>query len=104
DPSKKIDVRWHYGIKSGGTSWSATISGFGSQILGARITIEPQHAANEVGTNHVLTIHVTKQSGANPAFVDAPNADVTASIKNGPGSFVGPNTCTTNGVGTCDVT
>src|SRR5207342_733169 len=69
----------------------------------ANIQITPANANNAVGTNHVLTITVNALGGT----IDAGPHTATASIVGGPGSFVGPNTCTYTGgaaTATCTVT
>jgi hypothetical protein len=54
-----------------------------------------------VGTNHVLTITVNAIGGT----IDAGPHTATATIVSGPGSFVGPNTCTyTGGAATASCT
>ncbi len=68
----------------------------------ALMIINPPQAENEVGHNHVFTINVNQV--VNGVTSAAGNVDVTASIVSGPGSFVGPNTCTTNPAGECTVT
>ena len=71
----------------------------------ANIEITPATADNQVGTNHVLTGHVRVNTGTG-GYVDAPDGTtIDFSITNGPGSFVGPASCTvSNGLGTCTVT
>src|SRR5262249_23120649 len=74
-----------------------------SQAVDANIQISPPTAANEVGTNHVLTITVNAINGT----IDPGPHTATASIVNGPGGFVGSPTCTYAGGGTtasCTVT
>src|SRR5262249_9698087 len=63
----------------------------------ANIQITPATAANEIGTNHTLTGHVNVNTGVG-GFVNAPDGTViTFTILSGPGSFVGPSSCTTTG-------
>jgi hypothetical protein len=72
-------------------------------VVDANIQITPATANNAVGTNHVLTITVNALGGN----IDAGPHTATASITSGPGSFVGPNTCTYTGGGptaSCTVT
>ncbi len=72
-------------------------------VVDANILITPGTATNAVGTNHVLTITVNAFGGT----IDAGPHTATASIVSGPGSFVGPNTCTYTGGGataSCTVT
>jgi surface adhesion protein len=72
-------------------------------VVDANIQITPPTAANEVGSNHVLTITVNALGGT----IDAGPHTATASIASGPGSFVGPNSCTYTGGGasaSCTVT
>jgi hypothetical protein len=69
----------------------------------ANINITPATAANEIGTNHVLTITVNALGGT----IDAGPHTATASILSGPGGFVGPASCTYTGGGptaSCTVT
>ena len=69
----------------------------------ANIGITPATAINPVGTNHVLTITVNALGGT----IDPGPHTATASITNGPGTFVGSPTCTyTGGAATasCQVT
>src|SRR5262249_17594397 len=69
--------------------------------VNANIQISPQTAANAVGSNHVLTITVNALNGT----IDAGPHTATASIVSGPGSFVGPPTCTyTGGAATASCT
>src|SRR5262249_37624367 len=56
----------------------------------ANIQISPTTASNAVGANHVLTIIVN----ALGATIDAGPHTASATILSGPGTFVGPNTCT----------
>src|SRR5262249_46686056 len=71
----------------------------------ANIQITPATAANQVGTNHTLTGHVNVDDGSGAGFVNAPDGTVITFTKvSGPGSFVGPSTCTTaGGTGSCTV-
>jgi uncharacterized repeat protein (TIGR01451 family) len=73
------------------------------QVVDANIQITPASAVNPVSTNHTLTAHVNVNNGA--GFVSAPQATtITFSIVSGPGSFAGPNICTTAGSsGSCTV-
>ena len=68
----------------------------------ALILIDPPHATNEVGDDHVFTVSVQQRTGgvASPAA----GIDVHTSILSGPGSFVGPDDCTTDANGECTVT
>src|SRR6185295_10357378 len=77
-------------------------SGNASKVwVDANIQITPATATNAVGTNHVLTITVNALNGT----IDAGPHTATASIVSGPGSFVGPNTCTyTGGAATASCT
>jgi len=70
----------------------------------ANIQISPAQATNEVRTNHTLTGHVNV-SPDGVTFSNAPDGTViTFTILNGPGSFVGPSSCTTTGgTGSCTV-
>ena len=63
--------------------------------MNANIQITPATATNAVNTNHVLTITVNALNGT----IDAGPHTATASIVSGPGSFVGPTTCTYTGGG-----
>jgi hypothetical protein len=70
-------------------------------FVNANINITPATATNPVGTNHVLTITVNAINGT----IDAGPHTATASKVSGPGSFVGPNTCTyTGGAATASCT
>src|SRR5262249_8044642 len=73
------------------------------QVVDANIQITPATATNPVGTNHTLTGHVNVNPGA--GFVNAPDGTViNFTIASGPGSFVGPSSCTTTaGTGSCTV-
>src|SRR5262245_6047214 len=73
-------------------------------VVDANIQISPLTATNKVGDNHILTGHVNVNAGL--GFVNAPDGTViNFSILSGPGSFVGPNSCTTaGGTGSCQVT
>jgi hypothetical protein len=69
----------------------------------ANIQIAPATATNPVGANHVLTITVNAVGGT----IDPGPHTATASIVSGPGSFVGPASCTYTGGGptaSCTVT
>ena len=71
--------------------------------MDANIQITPATATNAVNTNHVLTITVNALGGT----IDPGPHTATAAILSGPGSFVGPNTCTYTGgaaTATCTVT
>jgi len=74
-------------------------------FVDANIQITPVNATNPLSTNHVLTGHVNVNAGAG-GFADAPNGTtINFSIVSGPGSFVGPASCTTaGGTGSCTVT
>jgi len=67
----------------------------------ANIQISPATASNPIGTTHTLTGHVNVNPGS--GFVNAPDGTtITFSIVSGPGSFVGPSSCTTSGgTGSC---
>src|SRR5262249_36051008 len=75
-------------------------------FVDANIQINPQNATNQVGSNHVLTVHVNVNAGLGGGYVNAPAGTlVTGTIVSGPGSFVGGNTCTTIGAtGDCQLT
>jgi uncharacterized repeat protein (TIGR01451 family) len=75
------------------------------QVVDARIQVTPATAQNPIGTNHTLTGHVDVDDGLGAGFVNAPDGTViNFSIANGPGSFVGPSSCTTaGGTGSCTV-
>jgi hypothetical protein len=75
----------------------------------ASIQITPATATNPVGTNHVLTGHVSVNLGDGAGFVNAPaGTTITFSLSNAGGAtatFVGPSSCTTSGsTGSCTVT
>jgi uncharacterized repeat protein (TIGR01451 family) len=73
------------------------------RVVDANVQITPASAVNPVSTNHTLTGHVNVNDGT--GFVSAPAATtITFSIVSGPGSFAGPNICTTAGSsGSCTV-
>jgi hypothetical protein len=75
-------------------------------FVDANIQITPATATNPLNTNHVLTGHVNVNLGAGGGYVNAPDGTtINFSILSGPGSFVGPNSCTTaGGTGSCTVT
>jgi hypothetical protein len=70
----------------------------------ANINISPATSNDVVGTSQSLTGHVNVNSGG--GYVNAPNGTTIGfSIVSGPGSFVGPSSCTTaGGTGSCSVT
>jgi hypothetical protein len=73
----------------------------------ANIQISPLNAANEVGTNHVLTGHVNVSTDGS-TFQNAPDGTtINFSLSNANGAtatFVGPSSCTTaGGTGSCTV-
>src|SRR4029079_8414915 len=71
-------------------------SGNASKVwVDANIQITPATDTNAVNTNHVLTITVTARAGT---LAPGPHT-ATANIVTGPGSFVGPSTCTYTVVG-----
>ena len=96
------------------TPFTVTTNGTGGSsgpavktFVDANIQITPQTAANPIGTDHTLTIHVNVNAGGG-SFANAPaGTAVTASLTNAGGAtaaFVGPNTCTTVGTtGSCTV-
>jgi hypothetical protein len=65
----------------------------------ANIQITPQTAADPVGDNHVLTLHVNTYDGTGAGFVNAADGTlISASLTNAGGAsatFVGPSSCTT---------
>jgi uncharacterized repeat protein (TIGR01451 family) len=64
------------------------------RVVDANIQITPASAVNPISTNHTLTGHVNVNDGT--GFVSAPAATtITFAIVSGPGSFAGPNICTT---------
>jgi hypothetical protein len=73
-------------------------------FVDANIQITPQTATNPITTNHTLTGHVNVNTGSG-GFVNAPDGTtINFSIISGPGSFVGPSSCTTSGgTGSCTV-
>jgi hypothetical protein len=67
----------------------------------ANVNVTPAIADNAVGANHVLTVTVNALGG----LLDPGPHTATAAIVSGPGSFVGPNTCTyTGGAATASCT
>src|SRR4029079_4412931 len=89
-----------------GTAANIAVGGSGNASkvwVNANIQITPATDTDPVGDNHVLTITVNAVNGT----LDAGPHTATASIVSGPGSFVGPNTCTYTGGGptaSCTVT
>jgi hypothetical protein len=75
------------------------------QVVDANIQITPQTATNPINTDHTLTVHVNVNDGLGGGPVPAPAGTLVAATKvSGPGSFVGPNTCTTVGTtGDCTI-
>jgi uncharacterized repeat protein (TIGR01451 family) len=73
------------------------------RVVDANIQITPATAVNLLGQTHTLTGHVNVSDGG--SFVNAPNGtSITFSIVSGPGSFIGPSSCTTTGgSGSCSV-
>ena len=72
-------------------------------FVNANIQIAPATDNNAINTNHVLTITINALGGT----IDPGPHTATASIVSGPGTFVGPNTCTYTGgaaTATCTVT
>ena len=88
------------------TSLGSTLFDFARghlQNCGARITISPLTAVNEVNHTHTLTVHVDTRNGS--TFTPAPDGTlVTLSLLNNAAgaTFVNGNTCTTTS-GTCTV-
>jgi uncharacterized repeat protein (TIGR01451 family) len=72
-------------------------------FVDANIEITPPTASNPVGTTHTLTGRVRVNNGAGGGFVNAPDGTtITFVIVSGPGSFIGPSSCTTSaGSGAC---
>jgi hypothetical protein len=70
-------------------------------IHDANIQITPQTATNPVTTTHTVTAHVNVNPGS--GFVNASDGTtIKFTIVSGPGSFVGPTSCTTSGgTGSC---
>jgi hypothetical protein len=75
------------------------------KVVDANIQLAPLNARNRVGTNHALTCHINVNAGSG-GFTSAPAGTVCIGvIQSGPGSFVGPNQCTTVGTtGSCQLT
>jgi hypothetical protein len=73
-------------------------------FVDANIQITPETATNALSANHTLTGHVNVNDGSG-SFADAPDGTtIDFTIVSGPGSFVGPSSCTTSGgTGSCDV-
>ena len=71
-------------------------------FVDANIEINPQEATNPLNTTHTLTGHVMVNDGSG-TFVNAPvGTKIDFSIVSGPGSFVGPASCTTTSAsGSC---
>jgi hypothetical protein len=101
-------VSAHTTVSVGGVSLTRDTNGTGGNSgpankvwVNANIQINPPTDTNAVDTNHVLTITVNALNGT----IDAGPHTATASIASGPGSFVGPNTCTyTGGAATASCT
>src|SRR5437867_4701671 len=73
----------------------------------AQLQISPLAKANEIGKDHVITATVKTDSGDGNGLVVTNGVLVTFSLTNTSGAtagFVGGNTCTSAGAGTCSVT
>ena len=73
----------------------------------AQLQISPLAKTNELGKDHVITATVKTDSGDGNGLVVTNGVLVTFSLTNSSGAtagFVGGNTCTTAGAGTCSVT
>lgn len=85
------------------SSWSSELKDFAFgafDTCDARISITPS-GVNQVGSNHQFTVHV--DANATGTFTPKAGVQVTGTIS-GVGSFVGPNTCTTDASGNCTLT
>jgi hypothetical protein len=68
-------------------------------VVDANIQITPQQATNPINSNHTLTGHVNVDA-TGAGLANAPDGTViNFTIVAGPGSFVGPSSCTTPGGG-----
>jgi uncharacterized repeat protein (TIGR01451 family) len=98
-----VQANWAGNVATAQGNAAATAQGSAEKIwVDALIQISPPQAADQVGDNHVLTISLSTVT--NGASSPAAGVLATASITGGPGSFVGPDTCTTNASGECTVT
>src|SRR5439155_643056 len=73
----------------------------------AQLQISPLAKTNEIGKDNVITATVKTDSGDGNGLVVTNGVLVTFSLTNTSGAtagFVGGNTCTTAGAGTCSVT
>lgn len=73
-------------------------------IGNARLMLSPSQAANQVGSDHVLTATLELDHGDGNGFVPAPAGEtITATLDSGPGSLSGLP-CTTDSNGQCSLT
>src|SRR5262249_28858429 len=74
-------------------------------FVDANIQISPLEATNPGGADHTLTGHGNVNAGDGAGFVNAPaGTTIGFAILSGPGSFVGPDSCTTSDAsGSCTV-
>ena len=101
--SSSVTASWNGDVVTAeGTVTTSQTDAAEKHWVDALILINPPQATNEVGDDHVFTVSVQQKSGgvASPAA----DVDVQASIVSGPGSFVGPDDCTTTASGECTVT
>ena len=105
--STTVEASWAGGTVAGATITSkATEPDASKTWVDVRIGITPASDANEVGSNHVLTITL-EQSVAAGVWTPLNGQTVTAAITNAGGAtavFVGSSSCVTAGAGQCTVT
>lgn len=101
--SSTVTASWNGDVvTSEGTVTTSQSDAAEKHWVDALILINPPQATNEIGDDHVFTISVKQTSGG--VTSPAADVDVSASISSGPGSFVGPDDCTTDADGECTVT
>jgi hypothetical protein len=102
-----VEATWAGGTVAGASITSRTTEPDADKTwVDVRIGITPLDDANEVGTNHDLTITL-EQSIEDGAWTPLDGEEVSASLSNADGataSFVGSNSCTTDASGQCVVT
>jgi hypothetical protein len=101
--SSSVTASWNGDVVTAeGTVTTSQTDAAEKHWVDALILINPPQATNEVGDDHVYTISVQQKSGG--VSSPATGLNVHASIVSGPGSFIGPDGCTTNATGDCTVT
>jgi hypothetical protein len=101
--SSSVTASWNGDVvTANGTVTTSETDEAAKHWVNALILINPPQATNEIGDDHVFTITVKQVSdGVTSA---AQGVDVHATITSGPGSFDGPDDCTTDANGDCSVT